>query len=232
MDKKYDVIFFDLDGTLWNFDKNAENAMKIIYDHYNLQRYTPRFHKFWKVYERENNRLWAMYRKGLVTRPEVSLGRFERSLRNIGAPIGEALEMSHLFLEKLAHQTELCPGTRTMLDALRGNYRLAIITNGFAEVQSLKLKNSGLDVYFDVVVTSENAQSLKPQRAIFEYALQAMSVTAERALMVGDDYQADVLGARMAEIDQVWYVPPHIEPRGKATHIIGHLEQLIPILAI
>jgi putative hydrolase of the HAD superfamily len=227
----YDVLFFDLDGTLWDFEANADIALEIIYLKYGIATHCPRFHKFSKVYKRENTRLWALYRKGLVQKTEVSHGRFERTLRSFGADTTKVPEIAEDFLEQLALQSILLDGALEVLDYLKTKYRLAIITNGFEEVQYKKMTASGLLAYFEKVITSEHAKALKPARAIFDLAMAEMQTTADRSLMIGDDHTADIQGARQSGLAQVWLTRA-AKPRGKASYVISDLRQLLTIAGL
>ena len=224
--KRYKTLFFDLDRTLWDFDANSVASLKILYEKYKLAQYAPRFEKFVKVYEKENSRLWAMYQKSEVTKDEVGVFRFSRTLKHFDAPQQGATEMAKQYLDTLAEQTLIFPNTLEVLQELSNSYSLVIITNGFKEVQEKKMKKSGLSTFFTHIITSEDAGALKPRPEIFELALKTADATPESSLMIGDDHKADILGAKRSRIDQVWF-QPNKEIRGDATYIIKDLKELL-----
>jgi putative hydrolase of the HAD superfamily len=138
-------------------------------------------------------------------------------------------------------QLKLVPGARVVLDYLHHKYRMAIITNGFREVQVDKLSQSGLQKYFDKLFISEEVGAQKPHRLIFEHAIKSMNAPKRKSLMIGDSWEADIVGAMQFGMDQVYYCPEpdkmppsgkttQLESRKTSTTVITHLEQLLDIL--
>lgn len=225
--KKYECLFFDLDRTLWDFDTNSYTVLDNLFQKYGLEGYVKTLKRFIKLYEKENYRLWKLYRDGKATREQVSYLRFSRTLKAIGAPEKWGQEMGEAYFEQMNQQSLLLPDAETVVKELKSRYKLAIITNGFVEIQDTKMHVSGLDKYFDHVITSEDIHVPKPRPAIFEFALKTMGVTPEAALMIGDDHRTDILGAKRAGIDQVWLDPHNKNKRGDATYKINALTDLL-----
>ncbi|QHS61598.1 YjjG family noncanonical pyrimidine nucleotidase [Chitinophaga agri] len=231
---KYKHIFFDLDHTLWDFETNAYLVLEQLYHAHNLEaRGVTSFKDFHSVYMVHNEKLWDRFRKGYITRNDLRNKRFRLTLLDfrIGdEKLCEALGCQ--FLEQLPTQTALFPHAKEVLEYLAAkNYPIHMITNGFEEVQYLKMKSSGIDHFFTHVITSESAGSLKPYREIFDYAVAKAGATAETSIMIGDTLDVDILGARNAGIDQVYFnnqVPVTGDP--KPTYVINSLHELKDIL--
>lgn len=229
--KEYKAIFFDLDRTIWDFDANSDVCIELIYKEYNMEKYAPRYAKFKKVYEKENSRLWSLFHDGKVTKAQVSELRFERTFHHFGNKEQAAAAVGERYLDLLAEQTLVFDGAHEVLAKLSTHFPLYIITNGFLDVQNKKMKNSGLMPYFKGVVTSEDAGVLKPKPQIFEKALQMANVQSVDALMVGDDYRADIQGAKRMGMDQVWFTSKSGTAR-TATYFISSLSALLSIVRL
>ena len=149
-------IFFDLDHTLWDFDKNSEEALVDIYSKLNLEINVSSFQRFLKKYREINQRYWNLYRQNLVTKEQVRDGRFIDTLNFFKFDNAKELgcKMSQLYVETSPYKTNLFPYTHEVLIKLKSKYKLHIITNGFVEVQHIKLSKSSLTEYFDVIVCS------------------------------------------------------------------------------
>jgi putative hydrolase of the HAD superfamily len=203
---KYKHIFFDLDHTLWDFDANARLTLEQLHIDLKLaDRGVHDFEIFHKNYLKHNEKLWERYRKGYIKQEDLRLKRMWLALLDFQiADDVLAREMSDLFLQLLPSRTILFPHTREILQYLtdRG-YQLHLITNGFDKVQHCKLQSSSLDHYFKAVITSESSNSLKPQKEIFEYALQKTGATVQESIMIGDTLEVDIMGAMSVGMDQI-----------------------------
>jgi putative hydrolase of the HAD superfamily len=203
---KYKHLFFDLDHTLWDFESNSRQTLEEIYSSMNLRDAgVDDFDQFHKNYLAHNDKLWDRYRKGFIKVDELRWKRMWLSLLDFkiaNEPLAKA--MGILFLDLLPSRKLLFPHTTETLDYLAGkNYSLHLITNGFEHTQHSKLKNSGLDRYFNYVITSEGSKSLKPQKEIFEYAMKQTGASVSDSIMIGDTIDVDILGAMNAGLDQV-----------------------------
>lgn len=187
-------IFFDLDHTLWDFDKNAALAFEIILKEYNIS--IP-VDQFTKIYNPINQKLWKLYQVNEITHLELRYARLKETFDALEYEVSDELihAISDKFIDNLILNNFLIEGTIEILDYLKSKYQLHIITNGFAEVQDLKMKNSGLITYFQTITNSELAGHKKPHQNIFEFALSAAKATKEESIMIGDSYEADVVGA-------------------------------------
>ncbi len=226
---KYKHLFFDLDHTLWDFDANARTTLEQLHLEMNLpEKGIHDFDLFHKNYLAHNERLWAQYRTGHIKQDELRLKRMWFSLLDFNIDDKElAMQLNELFLQLLPARTILFPDALEVLQYLADKgYRLHLITNGFEEVQHNKLKHSGLARFFKVVVTSECSNSLKPQKEIFDYALNKTGARVEESLMIGDALDVDVAGAFNAGMDAVHVNYNGIEQDIKPTYTIYHLKEL------
>lgn len=232
--KAYRFLFFDLDHTLWDFEANAKIAIQNTFENNKLiERGITDFNLFFERYSYHNVKLWDRYTKGLIKQHELRWRRMFRALLDF--KIGdEALskKMSDEFLEELPNQSKVFPYTFEILDYLKNkNYPLFLITNGFEQVQTRKLTNSGLDKYFDCMITSEASNSLKPHKEIFEYAIANTKATISDSIMIGDNLDADILGAQNFGMDSVFVNHIEVSLQSVApTFTITHLQQLEDIL--
>lgn len=186
------------------------------------------FDRFHQAYLAHNERLWAEYRNGRIRQDELRLKRMWLCLLDFNVDDEElAMQMNELFLQLLPSRNLLFPDTIEVLRYLeQKGYGLHLITNGFEEVQHNKLKNSGLSPFFNVVVTSECSNSLKPQKEIFEYALQKTGATVDESLMIGDALDVDVAGALNIGMDAVHVNYNRKEQDIQPTYTIYHLREL------
>ena len=189
--EKFTHIFFDLDRTLWDFEKSAFQAFEQIYQDFDLEKLgIPDVQSFHDAYTLHNNRLWDKYRKGEISKDVLRGKRFALTLKDFGIidiKLGEKIGDEYVRISPLI--VNLFPNSEKVLKYLFPKYNLYIITNGFNEVQDVKLAASGLDKYFDKVITSEDAGAKKPNPKIFHYALEQTGATPENSIMIGDDYE-------------------------------------------
>lgn len=232
MTLKYKHIFFDLDHTLWDFETNSQEALLDLYTKHNIEaRLNAPVHEFLSAYYEINDALWADYRRGEVTKEALRHLRFQRAFHTFGKLDEETIGIFEQEYMHLAPQkTALLPGTLKLLTALKKHFHLHIITNGFQETQKVKLSCSGLNAFFEVVICSDQIGVNKPESKIFVEALHRAGAKRSNSLMIGDNLQVDVLGARNAGIDQVYYNPKQELHSFKPTFEVSHLEEIIPLL--
>ncbi|MCK3684664.1 YjjG family noncanonical pyrimidine nucleotidase [Maribellus sp. YY47] len=212
MNKKYTHIFFDLDNTLWDFNKNSRLAIHETFLQFKLDQQGIDFDLFFEVYTRHNDGLWSLYRKKEIHKNELKRQRFQKTLDDIGVVGVDAMEMNNHYLEMMPQQTILHEGALEVLSLLKSlNYKLFIITNGFSEVQHRKLKSSGLEPFFERVFISEEVKCPKPQREIFEYAITSTNARKSKSVMIGDDFEVDVKGALNVGISGIYFNPKKLD---------------------
>jgi putative hydrolase of the HAD superfamily len=187
-------IFFDLDHTLWDFDRNSVLAFDKIFK---VHHPTINTEEFIEIYAPINQACWKLYQVDKITHEELRYQRLKQSFEAMGYSItDEAIDkIAHDYIAFLPDNNQLFDGAIEVLDYLSPKYNLHIITNGFAEVQYKKIHNSGLGNYFKTITNSEMAGVKKPHRNIFEFALSLAKTQKENAIMIGDCIDADVRGA-------------------------------------
>ena len=226
---KYKHLFFDLDHTLWDFESNSRQTLAEIYELLDLRaRGVDDFDRFHKIYLQHNDRLWERYRNGFIKVDELRWKRMWLTLLEF--KIGDealARKMGIVFLDLLPTRKILFPHTKEILDYLsQKKYSLHLITNGFEKTQQSKLQHAGLDNYFVEIITSESANSLKPHKEIFDYALSKTGASKQESIMLGDSLDVDIQGAMNFGIDQVYVNHLNIEPAIQPTFVVYSLKEL------
>ena len=227
---QYRHLFFDLDHTLWDFEMNASETLQELFESNNLAaKGVTSFEDFFKGYSAHNHRLWDRYTKGFIKQEELRWKRMWLALLDFKIA-DEVLsrKLSVEFLALLPTKRNIFPYTMEILDYLKSkDYLLHMITNGFEIVQHGKLKNSKMDGYFNKVITSEQANSLKPNKDIFDYALKLAKATMEESIMIGDNIEADIKGAMNAGWDAVYVNHINVEPKDiKPTFTVYNLQEM------
>jgi len=203
--KKYTHIFFDLDNTLWDFKTNSKFAIHSAFQILKLDEKGIDFENFFRAYSGYNNALWTAYRNKEIKKKELTSQRFKLTLDELDINDVEPAEMNRIYLSEMPKQNKLVDGALDLLNYLKDKkYQLAVITNGFSEVQHNKLYNSGLTPFFGKIFISEELKAPKPARKIFEHAIKSTNAKKSTSLMVGDDLEVDILGAAQAGIDAVY----------------------------
>lgn len=222
-------IFFDLDHTLWDFNTNVEITLREMYDKYGLSSHISSPEVFITEYRFQNERYWNLYIDGKITKKHLRTVRYRKTLEAFGIKdktMAEQMGTDYIVLSPL--QSATFPNCHKTLDYLKTKYTLHIITNGFEEVQTVKVKSSGIDHYFDNLITSEKAGALKPHRKIFDYTMKLLKASPEECVMVGDEPTKDILGAQNAGIAAIYFNPAGEKLEG--VHSISNLNELMEIL--
>lgn len=211
-------IFFDLDHTLWDFERSAQETLYELFKEYQIQNYgNLTFERFLEGFYKVNYHMWSLYDVNKIAKEEIRTERFPLIFKNLSVefPKEKANEIGHDYLFRCPQKPHTIDHAHDILEHLQPDYQMHILTNGFDDVQEIKLKSSGLDHYFDVVVTSESTGHKKPSPEIFEYALQQSQATLENSVMVGDNLKTDVAGAVNFGMPIIFFNPEeqeHKEP--------------------
>ena len=227
---QYRHLFFDLDHTLWDFETNAKETLLELYDNNKLtERGVTEFDVFYKQYSFHNHRLWDRYTKGFIKQEELRWKRMWLALLEFKiADETLSRKLSGEFLQILPTKRSIFPYTIEILEYLKNkDYTLHIITNGFEQIQYGKLKNSKMDHYFKKIITSEQANTLKPDKEIFDYALEHTEAKIAESIMIGDNIEADIKGAMNAGWDAIFVNHINETPKEvKPTFTVFKLEDL------
>lgn len=221
-------IFFDLDHTLWDFETNSDIAFETIFKKYNV---SIDIQKFLNYYRGINQNYWKLYRDEKITKEELRVGRLRDTFVKIKQKFDMQLidNLSIEYIEVLPNNNQLFEGAHEILEHLQSKYKLHIITNGFNEVQYKKLDNSDLSKYFDKIITSEDAGVKKPNSKIFKYALEIAEATSKESIMIGDNWEADVMGAIENGLDAIFfnYEKQPVSENIKSVHQLLEIKQYL-----
>ncbi|MGV3686062.1 MAG: YjjG family noncanonical pyrimidine nucleotidase [Daejeonella sp.] len=228
----YKHLFFDLDHTIWDFDRNAEETLHELYHTYNLKKlglHSPDI--FIEVYTRNNHQLWADYHVGKISKDVLRATRFSKTFTELGISPGlipAKFEDDYVLL--CPRKTNLFPHAHETLLYLHEKYTLHIISNGFKESTELKIGNTGLAKYFRTVFISEIIGVNKPDKAIFEHVFKATEAKVAESLMIGDSIEADIRGAQAFGMKAIYFNPDNKERPADVPHQIGCLSELVKLL--
>ena len=220
-------IFFDLDHTLWDFERNSALAFTEIFKKNDLQ---IDITTFLKTYIPINNFYWSKYRNNLVTKADLRYGRLNDTFVELAMQVSQDQihNLSEDYIAHLPNNNYLFDDAQHTLEKLQQKYTLHVITNGFSEVQNLKLNNSKIDHYFRTITTSEEVGVKKPHPEIFEYALKKANAHPEQSVMIGDNIEADILGAEKFGMSSILFDGENVNDySGKK---VNQLKQLLEIL--
>lgn len=222
-------IFFDLDHTIWDFDRNAEETLMELYTQYQLEKLglhsAP---EFIATYTANNHLLWAEYHLGKITKETLRTERFSKTFIQLGIhPSHIPSQFEDDYVRLTPNKTNLFAGSEKVLAYLQKKYTLHIISNGFKESTLTKMDKSGLNPYFSNVIISEDVGVNKPDKAIFDYALRKASAKIEESIMIGDSVEADIRGAQGYGMKAIFFNPLHKEKPEDVIWQINHLEELL-----
>lgn len=228
----YKNLFFDLDDTLWAFSLNARDAYEEMYRKYGYDRFFDSFEHYYSLYQRRNLELWAEYADGKVTKEELNRQRYLYPLEVVGvrdSVLAEAYEKDAL--AAIPTKSKLMPHALEVLEYLSSKYNLYILSNGFKELQSHKMRSAGIDRYFKKVVLSDDIGILKPWPEIFHFALSATQSELNESLMIGDSWENDITGAAGVGMHQVFYnISGRVDLPFTPTYQITDLKELLELL--
>jgi len=187
-------IFFDLDHTLWDFEKNSNLAFQKIFSEHRIG---VELSDFLEMYRPINKRYWELYQENKVLKKDLKYYRLKDTFDALNHSVSDNLieTIAIKYIDYLPHFNHLFTGATALLEYLKSKYQLHIITNGFEEVQLLKMEKSGLLHYFNQIITSESVGVKKPNPKVFYHALYLANATVENSIMIGDNLEADIQGA-------------------------------------
>jgi len=228
----YKHLFFDLDHTIWDFDKNAEETLNELYHTYKLRDlglHSP--DRFIEVYTQNNHQLWAEYHLGKITKQKLRETRFSKTFIDLGlSPQHIPQQFEDDYVSICPTKTNLFPKAHETLGYLKEKYSLHLISNGFKESTELKVSNNGLNEYFENVVISEIVGFNKPDKAIFNHALNLANAGISESIMIGDSLEADVRGAQDYGMKAIYFNPEKKEKPEDVEQEIACLSELMILL--
>jgi len=231
---RYTDIFFDLDRTLWDFDRNSAETLTELFEIYGLKEELGiDFFTFMESFRKINASAWRDFRQGNQSKEEMRTNRFLQTFNKYGSSDWKmARKMSLDYIEICPYKGHLIEGAEILLEKLQPNHSIHIITNGFSDTQRIKINSSGLAKYLSEIIISDETPYRKPDTAIFNLALKKCGGKKDSSLMIGDDWQKDIQGARRSGINQVFFNPEDIAvlEKGSTTYVIKRLCEIDNIL--
>ena len=200
-------VFLDLDNTLWDFDANANEALKELYRRHELHLHSD-FHvdQFVSLYQDVNAAYWKRYELGEVSKEVLRTARFTDTFDLMGVPAAlQPKDVWQEYLDICPIMTQMMPKALEALDVLKTRFKIALLTNGFEATQQTKIRCSGIAPYIDFMVTSESLGIAKPNKLFFDHALSQAECEAPQAVYLGDTWDTDVTGGLQAGIRTYWY---------------------------
>ncbi len=221
-------IFFDLDHTLWDFERNSALTFKQLIDNHQLP---VGLHDFLKVYVPLNLAYWKAYREQKIDKETLRYKRLRDTFDRLQITVSDEMiyTLADAYIQTLPEYNHLFPGAKEVLNGLQSKYRLHIITNGFRDVQYFKMKNAGILDFFTTITDSESVGVKKPDPKIFHKALSDAGSKPENGLMVGDNFEADICGAQQVGMQAVHFAV-HGEERHEQALMIDDLKTLLLLL--
>lgn len=230
--QRYKNLFIDLDDTIYDFSEASKESFMETYELLHYERFFKSFEHFYSIYEPYNLELWRIYGEGKITKEELNRRRYSHPLEAVGI---YDQELADRFcceaLSRIPTKNKLIPGAIELLEYLRPKYNLYILSNGFKELQSHKMRTAGIDKYFDALILSEDIGVNKPNRELYEYALEKTGSKLEESIMIGDMFDTDIVGAANIGMEQIYFNPKGKEnPTFVPTHTVSNLLQIKEIL--
>ena len=197
-------IFFDLDHTLWDFETNSAKTFEFIFKENNIDVLLDNFlHHYVPI----NHQYWKLYREDKVTKSVLRYKRLKDSFNAMNYKVSDVMidHLAEVYIDNLANYNKLFDGAVELLNYLSPKYQMHIITNGFEEIQTKKMKASGILHFFDQIITSESVGVKKPNPKIFNHALFLAEANVEHSIMIGDNLEADILGAQQVGLKTIFF---------------------------
>lgn len=228
--KNITTVFVDLDDTIWDFTANSKVAMRIVYERYGLQEQCP-YERFIACYLPNNEALWSQYHHGEITKEFLKRERFRRSFEQCGIVCREAERFDYDYLETIVTLKKVVDGAPELLEHLQKRGEVHVLSNGFANLQYRKLQSGGLDRYVSKLILSDDINVTKPDRRLFDYALMQTGGTPSTTVMIGDNYDADILGACNAGWHTIFFDRKGLNPEPNVADLtVTKLIDVIPWL--
>lgn len=226
---KYDILLFDADNTVLDFDSSEEQALRRAFCEEGLE-FSP---NVLEVYRKNNISQWQLFEQGQLTKAQVLINRFELTFRDLNLPQEKAKSTGDLYEEYLKEGFFIVPHAVEVLTELKDKCQLFVVSNGVAEIQNSRMKGSGLEKYFIDRFVSETIGYPKPQIEYFNYCFAHITnFDKAKTLIIGDSLTSDIQGGVNADIDTCWFNPKHLANSStlSPTYEIDDLRQLLRLV--
>lgn len=226
--EKIKHIFFDLDHTLWDFDKNSTETLFFLFDQHNFnQLHGIQKEEFVFQYHKVNRELWELFNHNIIDKHELRELRLQQTFINLGIDIAAIpITFNEEYIKICPKKGNLFPHTIAMLTYLSSKYNIHILSNGFEEIQAIKIKTSGIAHFFKTVFTADTIGFKKPHLNFYNHVINELNIHSNECIMIGDTLDADVLGAMNAGIKAVYFNPEKNKHSTKLDFEINSLIQL------
>lgn len=217
-------LFFDLDDTLLDFHKAEAWALRQALSQAGIVPTDAIAARYSEI----NQRQWELLEEKKLTREQVLIRRFQLLFQELGVHAScEATQ--HRYENMLAKGHDFMPGAPELLELLKGHYRLYLVSNGTAMVQDCRLRDSGIEKYFQGIFISERIGVDKPQKEFFDRSFAAVpDFDPSQAMIIGDSLTSDIRGGNNAGIQTCWYNPKH-KPRRADIHVDYEISDLMEL---
>ena len=230
--QRYKNLFIDLDDTIYDFSSASREAFMETYELLHYDRFFDSFNHYYSIYEPYNLELWHIYGEGKITKEELNKRRYSYPLEVVGIKDQELADtFCREALGRIPTKNRLIDGAIELLEYLSPKYNMYILSNGFKELQSHKMRTAGIDKYFDALILSEDIGVNKPNRELYEYALEKTGSKLEESIMIGDMFETDIVGAANIGMKQIYFNPKKKESHTFApTYMVTELLHIKDIL--
>ena len=230
--QRYKNLFIDLDDTIYDFSSASREAFMETYELLHYDRFFDSFNHYYSIYEPYNLELWHIYGEGKITKEELNKRRYSYPLEVVGIKDQELADtFCREALGRIPTKNRLIDGAIELLEYLSPKYNMYILSNGFKELQSHKMRTAGIDKYFDALILSEDIGVNKPNRELYEYALEKTGSKLEESIMIGDMFETDIVGAANIGMKQIYFNPKKKESHKFApTYMVTELLHIKDIL--
>lgn len=225
---QYEILLFDADDTLFNFQKSEQRALEQVFSLYQI----PYTHETINTYKEINHKLWKDFELGVIAKDIIQKTRFTKLFETLHIK-ADGIQANDTYLDFLANGTDLLDNAYTVCEILSKQYKLYIITNGISRVQHKRFEHSELKPFFTDIFVSEDSGYQKPQKEYFEYVFQKIGVdNISEMLIIGDSLTSDIKGGNNVGIPTCWYNPNGLENKTDAVcdFKIQKLEELFHII--
>lgn len=229
---KYTDILLDLDDTLIDTVENTRLTLVELFEDYNFASYFPSFDDFYTIYYANVSQLWELYGQGKISKATLQRERFIAPLSLVEEITEEqALAINDDYIERIMRKGTLIDGAIDLLNYLQERYKLHILSNGFTEMQYIKMESAGLSGYFNKVILSDEVGVNKPHPDLFAHTLREIGVDKKDVIMIGDNLFTDIGGACNSGIDQIWFNPGDKPVKDfEPTYVVNKLADIKNIL--
>ena len=225
---KYKYLLFDLDGTLFDYDKAESTALENTFLQFGFSYNS----KYLDTYREINHLIWQDFENGKIAQKELKTKRFNQLGKSLSLNL-DSSTFSDIYLINLSKGIDLIDSADELLEKLINKAKLYLITNGLTIVQRPRIKNSTIGKYFNNVIISEEIGFAKPQKEIFDLTFELMgNPNKDEVLIIGDSLSSDISGGINYGIDTCWYNPKRNKSDNNIipTYEIQELKELLKII--